>query len=241
VRLYFALLLIVYASNTFSSDTQIKLLETGYRADFKLYASGFLVASSSRQLIKQPEGMEYRTYTTPEGIAKWYTSDTLVELSQFKINKNQVSARTYRYHQSGDEQEKIVNIEFDQTQKKVRLSTEKKMHPLHPESYDALSFQIALMQKLTQGEKSLVIDIADQNGMFSYHAQVGEIEQIQTDIGMLNTQKVQMTNITNGNLFTFWCATKYNYLPVRIRLERQESGIDSILEITAFHHPMTLP
>lgn len=236
IRVYFALLVIVIPV-----DTQADILESGYRADFKLYASGFLVASTTRHLIKLKDGMEYRTFTQPEGIAKWYTSDNLRELSRFKLDKTRVTAQSYRYHQTGDDGEKVVNIHFDHNLKKVRLSTETEVHPLHSESYDSLSFQIALMQKLTRGETTMAVDIADQDGLYRYYAQVNETENIQTEIGELKTLKVQMKNKSNGNLFTFWCASKFNYLPVRIRLERQDSGIDSILEITAFHAPLKLP
>jgi hypothetical protein len=237
MHVYFASLLIL-----FSVSTQADILESGYRADFNLYASGFLIASTTRHLIKVQDGMEYQTFTQPEGIAKWYTSDILHELSRFKFNnKNHVSAQSYRYHLTGDDEEKIVNIKFDHNQQKVRLSTETEVHPLHAESYDSLSFQIALMQKLTQGETTMVVDIADQDGLYTYDAQVEEMELIQTEIGAINTLKVHMKNKSNGNLFTFWCAAEFNYLPVRIQLERQDSGIDSVLEITAFHEPLKLP
>ena len=217
------------------------ILETGYRADFNLYASGFLVASTTRHLFRVQDGMEYRTYTKPEGIAKWYTSDTLVEISKFRLDKNIVTAQSYQYHQTGNEEEKIVDITFDQSRQKVRLSNETGVHVLHAESYDALSFQIALMQKLANGEKNLVADIADQNGLYTYDARVVGSEIIKTEVGKLNTLKIFMENRQNGNLFTFWCAPRFDYLPVRIELERVDSGIDSMLEIKTFHEPLKSP
>lgn len=185
--------------------------------------------------------MEYRTFTKPAGIATWYTSDTLVEISRFRLDDKAVTARSYRYHQTGNDGEKIIDILFDPEQHSVRISNETKTHPLLAESYDALSFQVALMQKLARGDKTLVADVADQNGLFTYDATVAGNEMIQTELGKLNTLKVLMKNRQNGNLFTFWCAPKFDYLPVRIGLERMESGIGSTLEIKALYAPYQLP
>lgn len=229
---------LLYLSLFSSASCLAGILETGYQAEFNLYASGFYVASTTRQLLKTQDGMEYRTDTQAEGIAKWYTSDTLIEISKFKIENNTITAQSYRYQQTGDEGEKIVNIMFDHDNKNVRLSNESRMHTLHAESYDALSFQIALMQKLARGEKTLTVDVADQNGVFTYDANLAGNETIQTEIGTLDTLKILMKNRQNGNLFTFWCASKFDFLPVRIELERSDSGISSILEIQTTPKPV---
>ncbi|VAX12398.1 hypothetical protein MNBD_GAMMA24-116 [hydrothermal vent metagenome] len=215
----------------FSFSVQAGLLKSGFDAKFNVYVSGIYAGVSSRHLLRHGNLIEYRSRTVAEGLASLFVSDIVTEVSQARYEDGNIVSLAYRYQQAGGKDEVDESVTFDRNKKELYISSNSKTYPIQPHSYDVLSFQLALMQILPSSPKKFVFHVADHHDLHTYDATVSGKETIDTEYGELETVRVDSVSRENGNRFTFWCAPKLDYLPVRVEFERADTGMSSMTEL----------
>lgn len=215
----------------FSFSVRAGLLNSGFDAEFNVYVSGIYVGVNSRHLLRHDNLIEYRSRTVADGLASLFLSDTVTEVSHARYENGNIVSLAYRYQQTGGKDKVDESVTFDRGKKKLYISTNNKTYSIQPHSYDVLSFQLALMQILSSSPKKFVFHVADHHDLHTYDATVKGKETIDTEYGELETMRVNAINRENGNRFTFWCAPKLGYLPVRVEFERADTGIVSMTEL----------
>lgn len=215
----------------FSFSVQAGLLDSGFDAKFNVYVSGIYAGVSSRHLVRHDDVIEYRSRTVADGLASLFFSDIVSEVSQARYEGRNIVSLSYRYQQTGGKDKVDESVTFDWDRKKLSISSNNKSYPIQPHSYDVLSFQLALMQILPSSAKKFVFHVADHHDLHTYDASVMGKESITTEYGELETLRVDAINRENGNRFTFWCAPKLDYLPVRVEFERADTGMGSMTEL----------
>ncbi len=219
----------------FSVNLQAGLLDSGFDAKFNVYVSGIYAGVSSRHLVLHDDVVEYRSRTVADGLASFFVSDIVSEVSQVRYKDRNIVSLAYRYQQTGGKDKVDESVSFDWDKKQLHISSNNKTYPIQPHSYDVLSFQLALMQILPSSAKKFVFHVADHHDLHTYDASVTGKESINTEYGELETLRVDAINRENGNRFTFWCAPKLDYLPVRVEFERADTGVSSMTELKSLH------
>ncbi len=215
----------------FSFSAQAGLLKSGFDATFNVYVSGIYAGVSSRHLTRHGKLIEYRSQTVASGLASLFVSDIVTEVSQARYEDKNIVSLSYRYQQTGGKDKVDESVMFDWDKKKLHISHNNKTYPIQPHSYDILSFQLALMRILSSSPKKFVFHVADYHDLHTYDATLAGKETIDTEYGELGTWRVDAINRENGNRFTFWCAPKLDYLPVRVKFERADTGMGSMTEL----------
>lgn len=220
-----------------SFSVQASLLESGFDAKFNVYVSGIYAGVSSRHLLRHDNLIEYHSRTVAEGLASLFVSDIVTEVSQARYEEQDIVSLFYRYQQTGGKDEVDESVSFDWDKKQLHISSNNKTYPIQPHTYDVLSFQLALMKILSSMSKKFVFHVADHHDLHTYDATVSGKETINTEYGELKTVRVDSINSDNGNRFTFWCAPKLDYLPVRVEFERADTGMGSMTELKSLQLP----
>ncbi len=215
----------------FSFSVQAGLLKSGFDAAFNVYVNGIYVGINSRHLLRHDNIIEYRSRTVAEGLASLFLSDVVTEVSHARYEGGNIVSLAYRYQQTGGKDKVDESVTFERDKKKLYISSNSKIYPIQPHSYDVLSFQLALMQIMASRPRKFVFHVADHHDLHTYDATVKGKETIDTDYGKLETVRVDAINRKNGNRFTFWCALKLDYLPARVEFERADTGIVSMTEL----------
>lgn len=218
-----------------SFSAQAGLLERGFDATFNVYVSGIYAGVSSRHLVRHGNLIEYRSRTVAGGLASLFVSDIVTEVSKARYEDKNIVSLSYRYQQTGGKDKVDESVTFDRDKKTLYISTNHKTYPIQPHTYDVLSFQPALMQIMSSSPKKFVFHVADHHDLHTYDATVAGKETIDTEYGEMKTLRVDSINRKNGNHFTFWCAPKLDYLPVRVKFERADTGMGSMTELKSLH------
>ncbi len=214
-----------------SFSVQAGLLKSGFEAKFNVYVSGIYAGVSSRHLLRHDNFIEYHSRTVAEGLASLFVSDIVSEVSQARYEDKDIVSLAYRYQQTGGKDEVDESVRFDWDKQQLHISSNNKTYPIQPHTYDVLSFQLALMKILSSSPKKFVFHVADHHDLHTYDATVSGKETIDTEYGELETVRVDSLSRENGNRFTFWCAAKLDYLPVRVEFERADTGMGSMTEL----------
>ncbi len=231
----FSLTLLPLLLLSLSLPARADLLASGFNAEFEIRVSGIYVGITKRQISKQQDRLEYVSFSEPKGVAEWLLSDVIRETTTMEYHNGQVKPILYTYQQSGGKDEVNETVRFDWKKKELIISMGDKHYPLKPQSYDVLSFQLAMMKFLKDGKKQFVINVADHHDYYTYHAKVIGEALIQTPYkSEMNTILVESTNKKDGSLFRFWCYPELEYMPVRVEYVRSDNGITSMLELKSF-------
>jgi len=225
------LLLLFISFSLFPINAQADLIDKGFTAEYKLSLMTVHIGTATRQLKIGDKQLTYHSVARPEGLAKMFVSDIITETSHMNYQNGIITPRDYRYVQTGGDEEKNEQASFDWKNKTLKLSRENKSFPLLQNSYDVLSFQLALMRELQQQHKSFVFHVADHRNFHTFNAKVVSEEMITTPAGKFKVIKVDAFDPDSGKRFVFWCAPKLDYLPVRVEYTKKKDGDVSALEL----------
>ncbi len=228
---YFLLLLTFISTSLFSINAQADLINKGFTAVYDLSLMTVYIGTATRQLEVGENQLTYHSVARPDGLAKMFVSDVITETSHMDYRNGIITPRDYHYIQSGGDEEKDEQVNFGWKDKTLRLSRENKSFPLEKNSYDVLSFQIALMQELQQQHKSFIFHVADHRNFHTFNAKVVSEEKITTPAGEFKVLKVDALDPDSGKRFVLWCAPKLDYLPVRVEYTKKKDGDVSALEL----------
>jgi len=207
------------------------LLETGFEATYEVLHNEFYLGDAVRTLEHQDtQTRVYRSHTSPKGIASAFVSDIIDETSTIKINHNRFQPTLYAYNQHGGKKNKVFQLKFDWTAKKLWNSYADKTFPLKTETHDLLSFQLQLMQDMQAGKKFISYIIADKKRIDSYQLTLTETEEIETPMKTFSAVKMVSNKIRGKTQFIIWCAPALGYLPIRV-MKIDNDGDESVLTL----------
>jgi len=221
--------LLLLSLSLLSINAQADLIDTGFTAEYELSLMTVYIGTATRQLKVGDKQLTYRSVAKPEGLAKMFVSDIITETSRMDYRNGIITPRDYRYRQSGGDDEVNEQVDFRWNDKMLTLSRENKSFPLNKNSYDVLSFQLALMRELQQQHKKFTFHVADHRNFHTFIASVVSEETISTPAGDFKVVKVDAFDAESGKRFVFWCAPKLDYLPVRVEYTKKKDGDVSAL------------
>lgn len=208
------------------ADEQQPLL---FYASYKMYSSGIEIAMSQRTVSNSNDGKYiYRSESHTIGIASLFHKDHIVEESLWKLEDHQLYPLDYSYVRTRGKKNREVNIHFDWDNNLITNRVNDQTWEMQLESgvLDKLLYQYAIMRDLQNGYFPDSYVIADGGKIKTYNFErLGE-ETIHTPLGDLHTIKVlrHKPNDSTQNKLIFWCAPKFQYLPVKIE-QTEEDGL----------------
>ena len=193
-----------------------------FSAEYKVTKGIMSVGTTKRRLKDEGNGNYlFESITEASGVAKLFTSGTVVERSHWHWSNNKFVPLEYEYHNSGA-QKRDVKLIFDWVTMQVTniINGEPWTMKIEENTLDKLVYQLAIMYDLSEGEDTLLYQVADGGKTKTYDIKITKEEKMAIDFGKFNTTKIVRTQ--KDRTITMWCAKELSYLPVKI--ERRTEG-----------------
>ncbi len=181
---------------------------------------------------KNQQHYYFKSYSIPVGLLALKKNETRNEQSKGKILNSLAHTRiqptNYSYVQIRNGKiRRDVEMKFDWQKQfaQVHLKHKKKkwQKPIPSDSVDKLSYQLSLMlilADLSKNNQSIKepfnLSIIDVGKLKKYHFTFLGQEKITTPLGEFNTLKIQHQRHQSDKTITLWCASKLQFLPVKI-------------------------
>lgn len=208
----------------------------GFSADYEVSKNDTVLGVSHRKLIVRDNGtkLDYSSTTVPTGLIAMFVSDRFLERSEMRLNSPDIQTLKYQYQRSGGKKEILFNASFDWQSRQIKLSNRPDPQPLKTNSHDLLSFQIALMQGLSQGIKNFKFHIVDHKRIQLQSLEYSEYRKINTSLGQMDVIQLDHHSDKSHYRFSFLCAKQLDYLPILITKTEQDGDIVR-LKLTKFN------
>ena len=200
------------------------MLEKGFTAQYELSIKSMYIGVATRQLTVKDNQLTFTSIAKPLGLAKLFISDTISETSVMGFADNNIQSMNYRYQQTGGDKEVNDNVSFNKENKTIRLTHDNQQFPVSENDYDVLNFQLALMLELQKQSTNFTFNVANHRGFYTYHVKVEGNETVDTPAGQFEVKKVTSLHSETGRQFTLWCASKLDYLPVKLEYIKNKDG-----------------
>ena len=215
-----------------------------FRAYYKIYSGTLEIGESTRTLKRIDETKySFESDTHATGLARMLVDRQVLEQSLIEVKDNRIIPIEYSYRKYDGELKKEVKSLFDWKTSLVRNSVnnmEKDKHsqidlPLSDGMLDKLLYQYAIMRDLQNGISPVEYLIADTRKIKTYTFENAGLETIETPGGTMNAVKLLRynKNDSDNEKVIIWCASNYNYLPVKIETTHEDGSI-----ITAMIHKL---
>jgi hypothetical protein len=190
---------------------------TPYVAEYEVSRNDMFLGASRRTLsLHSGQRVDLTAQTRPQGLVSWFVSDEVHEHSKVLLDNGQVLPQRYRYNKTGKRPEQF-EVRYDYQQQILSHSLLDETPALNGTDQDLLSFQLAMMLALQQGQREMTFRIADKNRIEEYRLrQVGE-KTFNTRMGRLQTVVLEYHDTERDRIYTFWCAKELGYLPYQTR------------------------
>lgn len=192
---------------------------SSYTAHFEATVGGVKMGEIERSLKKLKNGLYQQTsliYTT--GFLSVFRSDRFEEHSFWRWQNNAPVPERYTYHFSGNKGDIRERLDFDweKNQVKSQHGDNTTVLELDKGIVDKLSYQIALVRDLRQGNKEFAYRVADRGDIRTIRYKVIGDEEINTPWGNQHTIKVQRVTLTNERVTTLWFAPDLDYMVIKL-------------------------
>lgn len=151
---------------------------------------------------------------------------TLNESSIFKLDNSEIIPLKYEFQQNSFGKNKHTLLDFDWGNKQVAATSSKKgnvTYELPFTTLDKLTYQLQLRNELMANKTLSEYLVADKKRLKTYKFEVLGKEIISTELGELNTIKIQRIRDKKSNRSTLiWLAEDWDYLVVQ--LHQTEKG-----------------
>ncbi|WP_083250830.1 DUF3108 domain-containing protein [Acidihalobacter aeolianus] len=182
----------------------------------------------------------YRQVTLPAGMVSWFRHDRITGESILAPGPIPLPVE-YRFVHSGDGPTQEAVIHFDRRQGKATghmQNGDRVKVAIEPDTLDRLSLQLALMQAVAQGRKSLrftTVETKDKLSHYDFH-NLGR-ETVVTSLGRLETVHLQRIWKAKHLRYDFWLAPSLHDLPVKLtQIEGNDSsGLALYLQSVNWH------
>lgn len=204
-------LLLLLAFCATAAQAQPAPYNASYTADWKqLPVSG----SAERSLEALPDGRWKLHFEASMLLA------SLTEESVFAVEGDTLLPSTYRYNRDGLGKSKVIEQDFDWTQKQM-LGTDRGEAirlPINRGVLDKSTYQQALQQDVAAGKTTMSYQVIDGDEIEVYDFRVLGEEAVQTRAGLIDAIKVErVRDPTQSQRKTvLWFARDWDYLLVRL-------------------------
>ena len=216
IKLFFRTLLLSLALGS-PGLLQASLFDKGFEYIYSLSKNDFTVVHVDRSLQVSANKLTFTSHAYPVGFASLFVSDTITEQSIINFKNGKILPLSYSYVKQADEIKKQFHIRFDRITNTVTDSRVRKPFKLTADTYDALSFQLALAKALTSPQPKLTFTLVDNKRTKIYQLEAQGEEQLETDAGKFDTRKFSYFDEIKKRRVIIWCAKQLDHLPVQIR------------------------
>lgn len=203
---------------------------SSFTAEYDLLKGVLKLGVMSRRLdIDRGDSYVFESRMETKGIAAWFSDNLVVEISRGRISDSNFIPDDYHYDKDGDE--KDYELSFDYGSKTVRRSdTGESWSATMPDLlHDKLSYQVQLMFDLATNPNDFNYAIADRNELKHYEiANLGP-EDIQTDMGLFKTVKLERAKPGSRRRTTVWHAETLGWMPIKVEYRDKHGGLITAL------------
>lgn len=173
----------------------------------------------------QNDNYTYSSITEPKGIARWFSSDTVSEVSSGTYLDGKITSLQYSYSRSGGKKKQNTKIDFDYQNKIATDITNGKTKKLAigEKTTDRQIVQILLMIDMLKKQEHLNYEVINKQGLKPYNFKKANAEKLKTELGEFDTIKVIRKKEGSSRETTLWLAEQLRYLPVRIKQTKDGS------------------
>jgi hypothetical protein len=215
------LLILLSTLPAWGSPAMAGPLQQGYRASYTVSRNGLPLGESVRVLRPLGDGLwQFDARTTPTGLVALFFSDIIEERSRLRHQGRQVLPLHYSYRRHGGRKERAYTLDFDWQAGLLDLEHNGQQLPLQPATQDPLSFVVAVMQHLHDGDRTFTLTIAGSKKVRDYRVAVTDATTMATALGRQPVTRVQAKEVGEDTRYDLWCLPRYDYLPLRIRQQR---------------------
>nr|VFJ88822.1 MAG: Protein of unknown function (DUF3108) [Candidatus Kentron sp. H]VFJ90378.1 MAG: Protein of unknown function (DUF3108) [Candidatus Kentron sp. H]VFJ97026.1 MAG: Protein of unknown function (DUF3108) [Candidatus Kentron sp. H] len=206
-----------------------------FSATYTVTARNMTIGQAKWSLMPMGEGSyRYDAVTFPRGVLALLHKSRRAEHSEWRYQGERIRPLLYRYHRGGKKGRR-VEVVFDWGRGVVRNTAKGKtwQMPVPPDTLDKNVYVLALMRDLGKGLRNFEYAIADGGRIKTYRFSfVGE-ESLDTALGPVETLLIERIRETLARETTFWCAPKFDYLPVKV-VHREKDDTTITLRIDGF-------
>ena len=202
----------------------------GFTTEYDVTRNNVYLGISTRQLFMRDQGrtLDYGSSTTPKGLVALLFSDRFIEHSLIRVTPQGLQPHRYDYQRTGGKKEITFQASFDWKQQRIHMSNTPDAQPLSANTQDLLSFQLALMEGLYQGQRQFSFHIVDHKRIQLQTLEYDKTIKMRTSHGELDVLQLEHKAEKSDYRFTFWCAKQLHYLPIMIQKTEQDGDITKL-------------
>lgn len=202
-----------------------------FAASFVLKAYGATVGRSEWRLVPMENGRflwESRSETA--GAGALIRDVYVTERTRSELHGGTFRPLEYDYHRQGGDTSRTVRVVFDwRDGQAVNTAKGHTWRMALPEgTFDKLSYLLALMGDLADGERHMRYTIADGGRLKTYDMREAGTETLETALGTLETLKMRRLRRADYGEATLWCAPALGYLPVKLENRDRDGRLVSM-------------
>jgi hypothetical protein len=190
-----------------------------FRAQYEVYGSGFAIGTAVISLTTTgPNAYQMRSEVRPNGLAAVLVSGQIDENVTGEIRDGVVQPLRYERRVQTPKKKQTVQLDFDwkTRQLQARDNDQQATLALTPGVVDPLSLNLQVMLDLQKGQVSAEYTLADETELKAYQIKNEGEETLETPLGKLRTTRISQSKPGKTRITTFWFATDFQYVPVRV-------------------------
>jgi hypothetical protein len=178
-------------------------------------------------------GYRYSQHSVPQGLAAFLTSTEIKEVSEGRIEGQQVIPTRYNYKREKANKKKRVSLSFDWTAGKVtdHAADPKWSLKVPAGTQDKFSKQLAMVFAMNAEPRDVSFPVADRGRIKTYHFRPKGRETVKIGKKSYSTLRVDRSKNNKPTSGTLWVAPKLHYLPVKV--EKPERGNTFVMELVS--------
>jgi Protein of unknown function (DUF3108) len=227
---YFYILTLWIISGNSIANTEIK----PFTAKYDVYRNGLLIARTVRVLSNNKDVYEFKSSTTLAGLAALFLSINIQEKSTLLLQQGGFYLHNYQYLKTDKNNSEKFSIQYNAKKNNLYHSLTRQSHTLKKQQYDTLSFVIGIMSDFIKNEPHKHYIILEKNKVRDYLLQVSGNTLFTYQGKELPTRILEQVKLPSRHQFTFWCAEKFQYLPVRIK-KTEIDGDEILMKLTHYN------
>ncbi len=191
-----------------------------FQASYLWYWHGAPIAFSRVSLEHQTDDQWlYASTTRPRGIGRLYPLRPDLR-SLMRIDSDQVTPLHFKATGSGHAHDADVSFDWDKSRATGLYEGTTIDLPISPGVQDDLSVQIDLLTQLLAGKTPDHVLEIDKDGVRKYDYQREGEEQLDTEIGRIDTTIYASHHEGSPRTTRFWCAPSMGYIPLQVQQKR---------------------
>jgi len=193
-----------------------------YEAVYQVSAKGFNVGKAYFSLKQLEDGTwKYSSNAKPSGFAAMFTSDTVSEISHFKLAESRVIPLGSEYKRKGKKKEHtITTYDWENNTGTFTRNGKTKDVLLTPAHQDRTTIVPALMWDAANQVAETRHPVIDKRMRTRHHKAMPEGTTKLKNLGKVKTIHYRQTDDTKRTVDA-WIAPELNYLPVRVEQFRK--------------------